>query len=120
MSANDPLRTFIGELKPSPMNMLYPGQVWSLKGCSSRAAVHAIETLGNEDIVHVSILDSDGDVRVGHMPFARLAFVNSADQIVATVAPEDDFREGYAYWRAEFDKGAAGVYAIDVCEALDL
>jgi hypothetical protein len=102
------------------MNMLGTGQVWSLRGCSSRAAVHALETLGDEDIVHVSILDSGGEVRVGHMPFARLAFLNSADQIVATVAPETEFREGYAYWRAEFEKGAAGVYAIDVCEALSL
>jgi hypothetical protein len=102
------------------MNMLGTGQVWSLRGCSSRAAVHALETLGDEDIVHVSILDSGGEVRVGHMPFARLAFLNSADQIVATVAPETEFREGYAYWRAELEKGAAGVYAIDVCEALSL
>lgn len=102
------------------MNMLSTGQVWSLRGCSSKAAVHAIETLGNEDIVHVSILDSGGEVRVGHMPFARLAFLNSADQIVATGAPKDDFREGYAHWRAEFEKGGAGVYAIGVCEALGL
>jgi hypothetical protein len=102
------------------MDILGTGQVWSLKGCSCRAAVHAIETLGNEDVVHVSILDSGGEVRVGRMPFARLAFLNSADQIVATVIPESEFREGYAYWRAEFEKGAAGVYAMDVCEALSL
>jgi hypothetical protein len=70
--------------------------------------------------VHVSILDRTGEVRVGHMPFEKLAFLRSADQIVGTVAPFPDFREGYAYWRSEFGKGAAGVYAIDVCEALDL
>jgi len=87
------------------MNMLSTGQVWSLSGCSSRAAVHAVETLGDYDIVHVSILDSDGEIKVGHMPFARLAFLNSADQIVAMVAPEDQFLEGYAYWRAGVREG---------------
>ena len=100
--------------------MLSTGQVWSIRGCSSRAAVHAIETVRDEDIVHVSILDGDGEVQVGHMPFARLPFLRSADQVVATVSPVDQFREGYAYWRAEFEKGAAGVYAIGVCEALGL
>ncbi|HEX8256792.1 MAG TPA: hypothetical protein VF589_04100 [Allosphingosinicella sp.] len=82
--------------------------------------MHGIETLGDEEIVHVSILDSAGEVEVGHMPFARPAFLRSADQLLATVAPGDEFRQGYAYWRAEFEKGAAGIYAIDVCEALSL
>jgi hypothetical protein len=100
--------------------MLSTGQVWSLRGCSSRAAVHAVEIVRDEDIVHVSILDRDGEVQVGHMPFARLSFLRSVGQIVAMASPADEFREGYAYWRAEFEKGAAGVYAIEVCEALRL
>jgi hypothetical protein len=82
--------------------------------------VQAIERLGDQDIVHVSILDAAGEVEVGHMPFNRVAFLKSADQVVSTGAPENEFREGYAYWRAEFEKGAAGVYALDVCEALNL
>lgn len=80
--------------------------------------MQGIETLEGEEIVHVSILDNVGEVEVGHMPFARLAFLKSADQVISTVALRDEFREGYAYWRAEFEKGAAGVYGIDVCEAL--
>ena len=70
--------------------------------------------------MHVSILDSHGEVRVGHMPFARVAFLSSAEQIVTMPAPEADFLEGYAYWRSEFEKGAGGTYDIDVCEALEL
>lgn len=100
--------------------MLSTGQVWSLRGCSSRAAVHAVEAVRDGDIVHVSILEANGEVQVGHIPFTRLSFVRSVDQVVAVASPADEFREGYAYWRGEFEKGAAGVYAIDVCEALAL
>ncbi len=99
---------------------LVSGQVWSLKDCSYLAGIQIIETRRNQEIVHVSILDTDGKIHVGHMPFARSAFFDSISQPVSLVISKAEFNEGYDYWCAEFDKGGAGIFAISVCEALGL
>jgi hypothetical protein len=56
---------------------------------------------------------------VGHMPFA-LASVEAS--VVARVGRADlaerDF-DGYAEWRAAFERGKAGVFTLDVADAVD-
>lgn len=94
------------------------GQVWSLKRCSNKAVVRKIETIGDARIVHVSITNSDREVKLGHAPFDRATFLKSVDQLLSMCSDDADFREGYAYWRSEFERGVAGVFSIDACELI--
>src|SRR5688500_10642656 len=97
-------------------SQIIAGQLWSLKRCRRRAVVQMVERIGNQDVIHISILDGDGDVIVGHAPFDRAAFLSSVDRVMSHSGADADFHEGYAYWRTEFERGAAGVFSIDVCE----
>ena len=102
-------------MEPEPHVIV--GQIWSLRRCSSSAAVQKVETLDGELIVHVSILGSNGEVELGHAPFAHQAFLRSVDSLQAISRDNDaDFWEGYSYWRSEYDRGAAGVFSVDVCD----
>jgi hypothetical protein len=99
-----------------PEPIVSAGQVWSLRRCSSRAAVQRVESLGDGIIVHVSVLNADGQVELGHAPFEYAAFLRSVDRVLSTSTADAAFHEGYAYWRSEYDRGAAGVFNVDVCD----
>jgi hypothetical protein len=99
-----------------PETYVAAGQVWSLRRCPSRAAIHKVEALEGKLVVHVSILSSDGEVELGHAPFAHDAFLRSVGRVLSTTTDDADFQAGYAYWRSEYDRGAAGVFIIDVCD----
>ena len=98
-----------------PEPLVSEGQVWSLRRCSNRAVVQKVESLGGGIVVHVSILNVDGEVELGHAPFDYAAFLRSVGNVVSTRSDDADFREGYAHWRSEYDRGAAGVFNVDVC-----
>lgn len=114
---------------PSPAGRFAPGQVWrytTRKGESrSRVIVCAVETFGEDVVVHAFIEkvkvkneQAPGGVSrsIAHMPFALEAFESSVTELdeIRDVLPK--YREGYETWR----EAEGGCFTVSIAEAVEL
>lgn len=82
--------------------------------------------LGN--VIHISVAGlkianahhpSGATETASHLPFLEAALAQSATDLAAQSVPvPDDYREGYAQWKAAFDAGNAGAWGITLSEAI--
>ncbi|MEO6979591.1 MAG: hypothetical protein ABI113_14470 [Mucilaginibacter sp.] len=107
------------------------GQVWSYN-CrnseqESRLTIIKLDKPGNEQIVHirvdnVSIIQRNtGEViatSIEHLPMSLDAFSKSVRKIESTV--EIAINDGYFHWKKLFDKGEAGVWSVEVSDAIEI
>lgn len=96
------------------------GQIWRLKEADKinncDAVVLLVETLNAEEIVHIALIDRSGKLAVGHMPFARPAFIASIERLVGYANSLIDYEEGYNIWRSAYDAGDAGIFGVQVSD----
>ena len=99
---------------------LETGQVWGLTDSRILVIILCVETIMDEEIVHVGVFNCEDDEHPLHMPFSIQAFKDSIDTLITT---QEEFvfpAGGYNYWKKEFMAKKAGVYDICVGEVLKL
>jgi hypothetical protein len=111
-----------------------PGQLWSYahragEEGSTVQVIRVEREPGLGTIVHVSIHGlrfrnsmapgGTGD-RIGHLPFAEDALRGSVRAVVGEREPDRDAQEGYATWRAAFERGEAGVFTVSLAEVVGM
>ena len=119
------------EIKQQTFDMIKEGQVWSYKNRNfekgSRLIISKIDAIGKDIIIHIKI---DGlklrDKRsgeiigtsIGHLPISLEMLKNSVCKVESIIVPSLD--EGYFHWKELFDKGKAGVWLVEVADAIEM
>lgn len=98
---------------------LNAGQVWSLHNSSEYfLLVLGYEKVDSIHILHVSVLDSENDILIEHVPFTLDAVCKSISELNYTLIDVHNFSEGYSIWKREYESGKAGVFSVDVTEVI--
>ena len=110
------------------------GQVWKYKTrpneTDSRLTVVRVDPDDHEfgNIIHiyisaVDIPNSDAPdgktVFIQHMPYEEEALSKSVIELDTQTKELPDYLDGYKLWKAAFEKGEAGVFSVDVSQAVD-
>lgn len=99
------------------------GQLWGYKNRvgeeDSRLLILRVETIDDQNIVHVTVIGGNTDNPV-HMPFSEEAIRQSVTNLCKEMCSVPDYKEGYSYWKQQYEQGEAGIYKITVGEALEL
>ena len=110
------------------------GQVWKYKTRSnesdSRLTVVRVDPDDYEfgNIIHIYISEVDipnsdapngKTVFIQHMPYEENALSNSVIELDAETKELPDYMAGYKLWKAAFEKGEAGVFSVEVSQAVD-
>ena len=109
------------------------GQRWAYQtrpeDPDSTLVIGKVESLSNHEIVvHISVVNvnikspraAGGFTHaVHHMPISPEALRASVTRRSGTGSPAAQFLEGYQIWRAAADEGEAGVFSIQVREAVE-
>lgn len=107
------------------------GQVWSYRTRKgeehSLLTIIDIQNLSNSKIAHVSI---DGieikDFKTGDVLSYSISHLPIDLEILKVALRELKFyteiseNEGYLYWKAEYEKGKAGIWSIDIVEVIEM
>ena len=113
------------------MIKLILGQVWRYatrsKDTGSSLRVLKIDDHFVDNIVHVEINNvrmvgrgrRDKIISISHMPFLYEIIEKAVVELVNYVAV-DHIIDGYDYWLAAYNSGNAGVWRLDIKQALDL
>ena len=115
-----------------PAPDLRPGQRWAYPARpgedKSRAVILKVEDLPPAGrVAHVAVegvripgvpAAADGTTRIAHMPYDADALVGCLTAHAGD-GPVPDFADGYAEWRAAFDRGEAGVWTAPIAVAVD-
>ena len=110
------------------------GQVWKYKTrpneTDSRLTVVRVDPDDHEfgNIIHiyisaVDIPNSDAPdgktVFIQHMPYEEEALSKSVIELDTETKELPDYLDGYKLWKSAFEKGEAGVFSVDVSQAVD-
>ena len=110
------------------------GQVWKYKTrpneTDSRLTVVRVDPDDHEfgNIIHiyisaVDIPNSDAPdgktVFIQHMPYEEEALSKSVIELDTETKKLPDYLDGYKLWKSAFEKGEAGVFSVDVSQAVD-
>jgi hypothetical protein len=110
----------------------HPGQVWDYKTRPSEPlstlTILKVSTPLGETIVHIAIddvhiTDLSGEEiahSITHAPITPEALDRSVTELVRESGPIPDFAEGYADWKADWDKEEGGVFIATVAEVVTL
>jgi hypothetical protein len=120
------------ELREVNDDKFKPGQVWSYKTRANEEAsaltiLRVDEYAANKRIVHIRVdnvhlkncTGGPAPETFEHMPFSKESMDESVIKTLRT-GNVPDFHNGYSGWRAAWDAGTAGYYAITVAQALDV
>ena len=112
-------------------NKIKEGQVWSYKTRTSEegSRLTIIKTDGHDKdlVIHIKIdglkliAKDSGDVigtSIEHLPINLEMFKKSVRKIESVV--ESSINEGYLHWKKLFDKGNAGVWSIEIADAIEM
>ncbi len=71
-------------------------------------------------IENVKIIDSTGKEHneIGHLPYGKEALEKSVMELLNENGDLPDYQEGYQTWKESFDKGKAGIWTVEVKEAV--
>lgn len=111
------------------------GQVWHYhsrpQDVGSRIIIGLLETdprLGQ--LVHIQVTgvvasgplsDSPSRRVISHLPISAEALSHSVTDLDSAAIPNlSGLREGYERWRADFDRGEAGIFTIPVREIVEI
>lgn len=105
------------------------GQIWKYKTrvneSDSRVTILSIDK--ENHITHVELnglklLDNSKNeifaISIGHLPIATDVFLSSITEFECISIVE--LNEGYNHWKLEFQKGNAGVWSINLSDAIDI
>ena len=110
------------------------GQVWKYKTrpneSDSRLTVVRIDPDDHEfgNIIHIYISEVDipncqapggKTVFIQHMPYSEEALNNSVIELELETKDLPDYLDGYKLWKEAFENGEAGVFSIEVSQAVD-
>jgi hypothetical protein len=107
------------------------GQIWSYanrpnedKSTITILKVESYENLGI--VIHIAIdnlhiKDSDGKEHdnISHLPFSKDALNKSITTLLNENQALPDFDEGYDRWKSAFDAKEAGIWSVQVSEAVE-
>lgn len=109
-----------------------PGQVWRYKTRpgeeSSRLTILRVESypkLGR--IVHIQVNDvalknpksaGDASTVISHLPYAEQSLAQSVTTLGRDNVTPEGWEDGYQHWKSELDAGTAGIWTIEVSEAV--
>lgn len=111
------------------------GQVWSINGLPSESEliIGKIESLGQISVASVTVTNvpvphqsqqahgGRKKITFSHFPFSEQALKKSLGSLLRTDGTVDDeFWEGYSYWKKAMEEGDAGAFDVSVAEAVGL
>ncbi len=120
-------------LKDAADTKFHPGDIWEYKTRAgeegSRLTVLKVDSspeLGA--IVHIAVdnltwrdcQDNAVAESIPHMPFARKAVDASVTRRIGTTQSIPDYKPGYKLWKEDYSKGHAGIYVIEVQNAVSV
>ncbi len=108
------------------------GQVWEYKTRPSEAnstlTIVKIDTINDVRIIHIAVQGLQiknlraprgyGE-EISHMPMAEESLIESVTRMIRTTDRLPSFQEGYAHWKAAFDKGEGGYFTIPVEQGVE-
>lgn len=94
------------------------GEIWSFKGNYPNYFLHILQV--DDNIVHIAILDDQGNYIIEHMPFMIDIIKSNILEKYKISYDFPEYEEGYNYWKEEYANNNAGVYGINVSDAIDL
>ncbi len=125
---------FLRSLGLLPKEDYVAGQQWRYKtraeDPASTLVINKVEShpkLGS--IFHISVLNvnvpndrisSGVQTVLPHLPVSKKSLDDSVSELIGSVAIRRDYLEGYMVWKAEFDKGEAGIFTIPINEVVDV
>jgi len=104
------------------MQNLRIGQLWTFSQSNQEIflLILRMETIKKEEIVHISIISKDGGVIIEHIPFSKHAIEKSILKLVENKEVNEQYLDGYNYWKTEYNNNKAGIYSTKVDEVLNL
>ena len=100
------------------MQNLKVGEIWSFKGKHQDYFLHILRI--EDGIVHIAILDDRYNYIIKHMPFDKDIITSNVLKKYKISYAFPKYEEGYKYWKDAYENNNAGIYHIDVSDAIDL
>ena len=99
------------------MIQLNVGDIWKFKD-QNDYLLHILKI--DDKIIHIAIMDDEEYYIVEHMPFDIEIIRTNILKKVGNNKNLPDYYDGYNYWEKEYNDGKAGIYAINIAEALKM